>query len=326
MKIDFRFRWLCLSGLLMLSGCVIQLPTLPAAQPNATTTPVPPAAKAQPATPKCQGLPKHKVLVTAFPMRYPEQIKSGEFMGWAQVTGEALKQALEGKGRVLAAAATHQFPFESADKAPALEQDQGGALISRWAAQDEAQYVVAGVIQDFGVSKLGGVIPERQMHVEAYVFQAQSGTLLARQSFTRQLHFVGIPKSVAPGTREFASSRLGETFYSLIDEMARWAEDTLTCLPYSVNVTRVDERRLSLDRGSDVGIAVGMAVQSWRPGSAPPPRHPGVLASAKPLPTAIIKHVEGKTSIAEIPPQRFPPTVRVGDVLFISDMDGRNKP
>ncbi|MDP1527449.1 MAG: flagella assembly protein FlgT middle domain-containing protein [Rhodocyclaceae bacterium] len=324
MKIDFRFRLLCLSGLLILGGCILQLPTQPVAQPDATTAQSKP--QAQPVTPKCQGLPKRKVLVTAFPMRYPEQIKSGEFMGWAQVTGEELKRAIESKGRLLASSAAHRFPFESADKAPALEQDQGGVLISRWAAQENVQYVIAGVIHDFGVSKLKGVIPERQMHVEAYLYEAHSSTLLARQSFARQLPFGGIPKSVTPGTSEFATSRLGETFNSLIDEMAQWAEETLACLPFSVSVTRVDERRLSLDRGSDAGITVGMAVQSWRPGSAPPARHPSVPATAKPQPTAIIRHVEGKTSIAEIPAQRFPPTVRVGDVLFLADTDGRNKP
>lgn len=275
------------------------------------------------ARPVCKGLPQRKVLVTAFPLRYPEQIKSGEFMDWAAVTGVALSNALERDTRVKAGYSVGQFPFVAAELAPELELRAGAPLVSEWAAKAGAQYVVAGVFKDFGVAKVAAVLPERNVRVEAYVFDAFSGSLIARREFSRQLFFGGIPQNVLPGTRTFDSTRLGKSYNALIAEMARWVEDTAACQPFPVKVLRADKNGIQLEGGSDRGLQKGMTLQSWRPGAEPPARHPGVPASSRQLPTLVVKEVQFNTSLAEIPQQRFPPKVATGDVLYVSDIAWR---
>lgn len=295
---------------LLLAGCV---------PPSATReeSPAPIPKKAEPA---CAGKPLRKVLVTAFPLRYPEQLKSGEYMGWAQTTGEELARRLAAGRWLRVASAAQRFPFEAAELAPALERDAANRpLVAGWAAQEHAQYVVAGVFKDFGTGRKWGVVPERQMVVEAYLYDGVDGRLLARQEFARQLLVDGaLPRNVAPGTRAFAESRLGATYADLLEDMAIWVEEQASCLPFAVRVTRVEGRRLHLDTGRDSGLAVG-AELAWT--TEPPARPaPGALPRT---PLAVVKEIQSAASIAESPPQRTPPSFKAGDRLFVVD---RNKP
>lgn len=279
-----------------------------------------PAPAAKQAAPACAGKPLRKVLATAFPLRYPEQLKSGEYMGWAQTTGEELARQLAAGGRLRVAFAAQRFPFDSPELAPALARGADGRpLALGWAAQERAQYVVAGLFHDFGTARKWGLVPERQIVVEAYLYDAVDGRLLARREFSRQLLADGaLPRNVAPGTRAFAASRLGTAYHGLIGELALWVEETAACLPFAVRVTSVEGRRLSLDAGRDSGIAVGTELA---PTPEPPPRPaPGALPRP-PLP--VVKVVLPAAAIAEVPPQRTPPTFKVGDLLYVVE---RNKP
>lgn len=299
-----------LAAALLLAGCV---------PPYATRVEAP-APAPQKAEPACAGKPLRKVLVTAFPLRYPEQIRSGEYMGWAQTTGEELARRLAAGSRLRVAAAAQRFPFDAAELAPALERDAGNRpLAVGWAAQERAQYIIAGVFKDFGTVRKWGVVPERQMVVEAYLYDGADGRLLARQEFARQLLADGaLPKNVAPGTRAFAESRFGTTYNDLLADIGDWVEEKAACLPFAVRVTRVEGRRLHLDAGRDSGLAAGMELAST---PEPPARPaPGTLPRTSP---AILKEVQPASSIAEVPPQRTPPSFKVGDLLFVVD---RNKP
>lgn len=300
---------------LLTGGCVTFTPV---AQPVVTGD-----LEAAPETvvvrPVCKERPQRKVLVTAFPLRYPEQLKSGEFMDWAPMTGVALGGTLERNAYVRAVSAVSQFPFVSAGLAPELEQKNGVPLISEWSARAGAQYVVSGVFQDFGVSKWAMTIPGRHLKVEAFIFDALSGKRIARKEFVQKLLGSDIPRNVLLGSDEFEATRLGATYKELIVDMANWVEDTVTCQPFPVKVARVEGDKVYLDMGSDHDISVGMTLQSWRPGAAPPPRHPGAPASVRQLPTAVVKQVQANGSVAEIPRQRFPPTVKPGDILYVSN-------
>jgi len=294
----------------ILGGCV--LPIVP-------TPPEPETVTAKPWAPTCAGKLPRKVLLTAFPLRYPEQIKTGEFFGWPQLTSEELAQALNRSGWLKADAAPHQFPFEEPASSIALSQQHGKPAILAWAKQANAQYVVTGLFHDIGQSKHLGVVPEQQLKLEAFVFDGNDGSLLARQEFLRQFTFGSLPKTVIPGSRAFTNSRLGKTYHELLTELSHWTTDIVTCQPYAARVTQVDGKRITLGTGSNHGITTDMAWQLWRPGTPPPRPTPGNLVSAKPIPTAVIKEVHPETSIAEITPQRFPPVLKVGDVLYLTE-------
>jgi hypothetical protein len=306
--------FLVLIATLLLGGCVTLEKGLfaPAKRPDSPDLVVP-------ERPVCKGEPQRRVLVTAFPLRYPEQIKSGGFMDWAAVTGVALSNALEKGTRVKAGFSVAQFPFVSAELAPELELRGGTPMVIDWAKKAGAQYVVAGIFKDFGVSKVAAVLPERNVRVEAYIFDAYQGKLVARREFSQQLFFGDIPQNVLPGTRTFDSTRLGKTFNALIVEMTRWAEETVTCQPFPVKVLRADKTGIQIEGGSDRGFKKGMTLQAWLPGTEQP-RHPGVPASSRQIPTLVVKEAQLNSSLAEIPQQRFLPKVTAGDVLYVSDI------
>lgn len=267
----------------------------------------------------CAERPLRKALVTTFPLRYPEQIRHGEYMGWPQITAEELARLLNGRGRLLSVPAASRIPFETVDAAPALEHKQGSPLLIQWVKQAHAQYAIAGVFKDFGVANKALVIPERQLAVEAYIYDGISGELLARREFARQLIFSWqMPKALTPGTRGFSESRLGQAYYELLGELGAWAENTIGCLPFSARVIRAEGRQLHLDVGSDSGIEPGMdLVLTHAATDAITTADGDVLASERvPVAGVVVRNVQPRYSVAEITAKKNPPAARVGDIVY----------
>lgn len=268
---------------------------------------------------QCAGRPLRKALVTPFPLRYPEQIRTGEYMDWPQTTAAELARRVNGGGRLLTTAALHRFPFASIEAAPEPERLRGQSILARWANEARAQYVIAGVFKDFGVARQALVVPERQLAIEAYIYDGISGELLARREFSRQLALSWqMPKRIVPGTREFGESRLGKLYYEVLDDIGRWAEATIGCLPFSARVIQAQDRRLFLDVGSDSGIEPGMELLLTRPASEALATPDGDVLGPERVPVAgvVIKSVAPRHSVAEITAGKNAPAARVGDILF----------
>jgi hypothetical protein len=266
----------------------------------------------------CQNRPLRKVVVTAFPLRYPEQIKYGEYMGWPQISAEELTRVINGRGKLLSASMPRQFPFTSTETAPQVNRKDGVPILVDWAKRERAQYVIAGIFRDFGVSSQSLIIPERQMVIEAYIFDGISGDLIARHEFSRLLNFSWqMPKNLNPGTKSFMESRLGEAFYELLGDISQWAEGGLGCLPFSTRVVRVDGRQIYLDAGSDSGIEPGTEFVLTHGGASISTPAGDLLAGERTaVAGAVIRQVHPRYSVAEITAKKNAPTVRVGDVLY----------
>lgn len=301
------------SAFLFLLGACTSLPTETAESPSPGAT----AEKPVRAHPQCPGKPLRKVLVAAFPLRYPEQIRHGEYMGWAQTTAESLAQTLAREGNLLVSAAAQRFPYANIETGPELDiNHQGKPLLTEWAAQARAQYVIAGIIGDFGKTGKWFVVPERQLAIEALIHDGTSGALLARKEFARQRLLINsLPKSIAPGTSEFANTRLGAAYNDLLAEIAAWAEDVVTCLPLPARVVRVEGRRLFIDIGADSGLRPGMGL------AVSPPDDKGV-----PRIDAIVREVQAGHAVADLGFHRAPQSVKPGDVFHVADNAVRNKP
>lgn len=268
---------------------------------------------------QCGGRPLRKVLVLPFPLRYPEQIRTGEYPDWPRATAGDLARRIDGGGRVLATAQLNRFPFASTEAAPEPERSGGQSLLARWAGEARAQYVVAGLFKDFGVARLALVVPERQLVIEAYLYDGISGELLARREFARQLPLNWqLPKTVAPGTQDFATSRLGELYYAAVDEIGRWAERSIACLPFAARVIQTAGRRIYLDAGSDSGIEPGMELLLTRAAGDKAQTPDGEMLGAERAPLAgiVVKSVHARHSVAEITAAKNAPTAKIGDIAF----------
>lgn len=313
MRLDLFLPTLTAAALL-LGGCTLLRPVAES----------PPAAAA--AETACHDGLVRKVMVTAFPLRYPEQIRTGEYMGWPQVTAELLTRELAHDGRLQALAAPQRFPFATAESAPEVELKDGAPIVVDWARQADAQYVISGVFRDFSVVSNKYLVPERHLIVEAFIHDGIAGNLLARREFVWKLPLQwSMPRTVTPGTREFAASRFGQLYHALLGDIGRWATENIACQPFPLRVTQVDGRRLHFAIGSERGIAPGMALQDRRPGMQPAARRPGDLSPGNAA-FASVKEVKPEAGTAEIPLQRNQPTARSGDVLYLVPGLQRNKP
>lgn len=266
----------------------------------------------------CPGRPLRKAVVTAFPLRYPEQLKYRDFMGWPQMTAEELSRIVNRRGKLLSVAMPGQFPFQSTETAPNVDRKDGMPLPAFWAKRERAQYVIAGIFRDFGTATQALIIPERQMSIEAFIFDGISGDLIARQEFSRQISLSWqMPKNLHPGTRDFSESRLGETYYELLGDIGQWAESKLGCLPFSTRVIRSDGRQIYLDAGSDSGIEPGNELVLTRQASSIATPAGDLLAGERSaVAGAVVRQVHPRYSIAEITARKNAPTVSIGDVLY----------
>ena len=267
----------------------------------------------------CDGRPLRKLLVSTFPLLYPEQIHHGEYMGWPQMTAEELARLINRRGLLLSAPAPMQIPFASVSAAPELERNkQGVPLLAQWASKARAQYVIAGVFRDFGATRTL-LIPERQMVVEAYIYDGVSGEMLARREFAKQAGFTWqMPKTLTPGSRAFSESSLGKTYYELLGEIGPWAENTISCLPFAARVMRVEGNQLHLDVGSDSGIEPGTEFVLTRSASVPVTTAAGEMLEGERVPVAgvIVRNVQPRYSVAEITAKKNAPAARPGDILY----------
>lgn len=267
----------------------------------------------------CTDRPMRKVLVTAFPLQSPEQLAPGEYTGWPSDTAEHLERTLNAGGRVLGAAAAAKMPFVLPYKGPELERKNGMPLLAGWAQGARAQYVVAGIFTDFGTSMKAYVMPQRQLTVEAFIFDGISGEVVARQTFTRTLNIsLRLPKSVVFGDKEFRDSVLGKTYLDLMAELSRWTENTVGCMPFSARVIKAEGRQLYLNIGSDSGIEPGMEFLLTRESGSPITSLEGEPLGRERRPVAgiAIKSVHPRYSVAEITAKKTPPTAQPGDVIF----------
>jgi hypothetical protein len=275
------------------------------------------AGPGQPAM--CAERPLRKALVTAFPLQLPEQLASGEFTGWPSATAEHLSRVFNASGRVLGASAAAKIPFVSANLSPEIDRKNGVPVVVDWAKGERAQFVLAGIFRDFGTTRRALIFPERQLIVEAFIFDGISGELIARQDFSRiLLGTVRLPKTVVFGGKAFCESLLGQTYLNLMAELAHWAENTIGCLPFSARVMHVEGSRLHLDVGSDSGIEPGMELVLTRTEGKPITTAEGEVLAGERVPVAgvVVKSVQARYSVAEITAKKNPPVALVGDVLY----------
>lgn len=267
----------------------------------------------------CAERPLRKALVTAFPVQMPEQLAAGEYMNWPTDTAQHLARAFNAGNRLLAAAAPNRIPFVTLEGFPEPERGNGVPKLVNWAQAERAQYVVAGVFRDFGTTRKAILFRERQLIVEAYLYDGISGELIARQEFTRVLvGTVRLPKTIVFGGKDFCESVLGNAYLDLMAELARWAEATIGCMPFSTRVIKADGKQLYLDTGSDSGLEPGMELVLTRQKTETLSTAAGdiPIGERKALAGAVVRSVHPRYSIAEITARKNVPKAQPGDVLY----------
>lgn len=266
----------------------------------------------------CGDKPLRKLIITAFPLLYPERLAPGSFLGWPQDAPSRIARRLERGGRLLALAKPNAFVHRDAEQAPELYERNGEALALTLARNERAQAVLAAVFRDLAVHERNLLINERRIVLDAYLHDGFTGVLLGRKTFARSVGTLwrSLPARPDLDSDDFIASDFGAAYYGLLEEVAQWSEQVVGCLPFGARVLKVEGRKLWLDAGSDTGIDAGTEFMITRQLEPPIYGLDGQLLGREqaPLNSAIVQGVYPRFAIAELPGDKS--RVKPGDVLY----------
>lgn len=259
-----------------------------------------------------------RLLLAGFPLQRPEQLAMREMTGYAQLTaaeaarrfpdGAAILVDHQGELMVLPAVPERVVEGVAADF-------QGWSVIRDAARRHRAQYVLAGRFRSLALS---ADEKSREVDLEALILDASSGVCVARQRFRRVAQGrVKIPGAVIFGSSAHYATDFGQAYAAVLDDMARWAEATTSCLPFSARVIRSGKDGIHLDAGAEQGLAPGDLLSAFRPDRQPVVTPGGEILGLekRPVGEVVVTTVYPRFAIARLQTPASGLQVEVGDEL-----------
>lgn len=210
-----------------------------------------------------------KLLVTGLYFQHPEQLDAHEAGGYPWLLPMEVRKSLGANARVLAEHSSANI-YISAQRAPLLRvnEDSGDFQAVALARQYRAQYVLSGVIREFGADSgvpalrlaTAGLLgkEQRSIVVDAYIHDGLSGTVLATKTVTVLAQGdIHLRRGMVFGSAEFYKTDLGQSLREVITQLAQWAETTVACKPFSARVLKVEGKRIFVDVGAESHLAIG---------------------------------------------------------------------
>lgn len=253
----------------------------------------------------CRGGYPKRLLVGGFPLLYPEHVRTGETRGYAQFTTNELARFFGAETPVLLAVDSElMIHYSEAETAVGAQPESAAGLIKLQdaARQGRAQYVLLGRFRSLEAGKGG-----RRMELEAMIADGASGAVVARSLFRKQAEDADLPERIALGSAQFYESGLGKAYAELLTQVAQWAAASASCLPYFARITRMDDKTLHLDAGSDQGLSVGDKLSAF-------PADAGLSGAS--LGETVVKTVSARSATAEMASRQPRQMPRKGDLLF----------
>lgn len=256
-----------------------------------------------------------RVLIIGFPVSRPEHLKFNELSGYAQLTAGELARRLGG-GNLLA---DHDGDLMLSTGAPERvitpppPDQQAWQRIRQSARQHRAQYLITGRFHSLATSANE---TRRELDLDVQILDATTGSCVARQRFTHSAHGrVRVPENVVFGSTTHYASDFGRTYAAALDEMADWARRSISCLPFSARVIKVDGTNIYLDSGAEQGLAPGDSFSVFKSAARPVISSDGEILGLEktPLGEIVVTTVYPRFAIAE---RRTPPgtqPVEAGD-------------
>ncbi|WP_346286668.1 flagella assembly protein FlgT middle domain-containing protein [Zoogloea sp.] len=253
--------------------------------------------------PVCREGHTRRLLLLGFPVQRPEQLAMREMTGYAQLTATEAARRFPEDAAILV---DHQGDLMVLPGVPERVVDgvaadlQGWSVIRDAARRHRAQYVLAGRFRSLA---LAADEKSREVDLEALILDASSGVCVARQRFRRVAQGkVKIPGTVVFGSADHYATDFGKAYAAVLDDMARWAEATTSCLPFSARVIRSGKDAVHLDAGAEQGLAPGDLLSAFRPDRQPVVTPGGEILGLekRPLGEVVITTVYPRFAIARL--------------------------
>jgi hypothetical protein len=121
-----------------------------------------------------------------------------------------------------------------------------------------AQYILSGVYRDFGIRGDIDNKQTRRIEIESFLHDGANGALLDRKTFiSSATGSITLSDSPALGTPLFYQTDFGKVRGRVLDDIAQWTDEKVSCLPFISRVVKVDGHQIYINSGADSGLYVG---------------------------------------------------------------------
>ena len=208
----------------------------------------------------CQASYVNKIVITDFRFEFPEQLYASEKESLKYRTAGEVARSIRKGQRLLAEFDAMNFPYASPTSAPQpfMRKAETETPFARIARSHRGQYVLSGVYRDIGVRVDRWNRQVRYIEVEAFLHDGANGALLDRRTFAAEAAgVVVLSDSVPLGSPGFYQSDFGKVWGSVLDKIARWTEERVTCLPFIARVIKIEGDYVYIDAGAESGLSAG---------------------------------------------------------------------
>lgn len=271
---------------------------------------------------RCQRSYINKLVVTNFAFEFPDHLLPSERAILRYYSAGETARMIRKHQRLLVDFDSLSFPYESPARAPEPFMGKGEtetpfAVLAR---KHRAQYVLSGVHRDFALSQKTWGRLNRRIEIEVFLHDGATGGLLDKRSFAREaVGDVVLTDASLIGSPGFYKSDVGKVLGAQIEDIARWAEDRVACLPFMARVIKSEGRTLHIDAGAESGLSVGdtLNLHIWRDNDVRGISDQGLGREKSFQTTAALKTIYPRFAIVELieTPKKQEP-IHIGDLLY----------
>lgn len=211
-----------------------------------------------------------RLLIGGFPLEHPEQLLSGELIGYAYLTAREIAKRMGPSPAVLVdyrgAIMVHPSRPETVRNMPTFDA-QTWSRVRTEAENHRAQYLLVGEYRSLELNKGRN---ERALDLDVLLLDAFSGSCVARTRFSEVASgSVVLPWTIKFGSPEHMASGLGRAYDKLLKRVAEWAEATASCQPFGARVIKSEGKKVYIDAGAEQGVGLGNTFSMFKVRSMP---------------------------------------------------------
>jgi hypothetical protein len=212
-------------------------------------------AKKEPAPLPEQRVLKKKIVMTGFAVNVPAQVQDMDDI--AQGIPRELLSRLDLSGNFIVRQSKDLLSYDLKQEAPTAK------LVKQVAAENDAQFVIAGEIRSAGVrsdKRYFGLWENRSRHIEIEfaIYDGITGAFLQRHHLYRPSEDdskVGRDKPF--GSVAFYATNYGKAIDSVLEESVGWIRKDLSGFPMIAKIIQVNGKRLMVDAGATSSLVAG---------------------------------------------------------------------
>lgn len=226
--------------------------------------------------PLCGSVYRKKIVATAFPMMKIDQLSNAESQDLLNGIPREINNLLMEKGDFIGINLSNTLLFSKPELAPEIlpAPNYYGSSILNIARQEDAQFILSGVIRDFKIenaqylrgagflaefkSLMRDMVSRRGIGIDVYVYDGFSGALLFQHRYTDTiLGDVALPAGYAVGSELFNDTPAGHKIDQILHKAANDINQLLVCYPFASRVTDVTNNRIVIAAGAQNRVKVG---------------------------------------------------------------------